>query len=713
MPLGRPGIHVVCFANRTMEPVTREAWDALDLIEIKNRAERLQTSLRTAASTQGGAVSLADFVVEKLLGKGTNAFAYLARCRPGGKLGAHVDMLVALKVVLHHKMIGATAAMQAEIEAVFNKTVADELRGPGIPEFRSNIVHVLGHFDDDVSGLPDYATNVDSEFVDPNTSIIVLPFFSGGDLDGMIKNTAQLSEAAILNILTQVVDAIVKLQKPTETSPVGIAHRDLKPDNIFFAGSKKELALADFGEVGPLKLPFVKGTTSPGGAPDYIAPEIRAYISGMADGAKETIDYSKNDVYAIGMIGYAMCTGIVGANPWPEGIPPQALDASELKRIPAGVYSEDLRTFVEGLLSPRAAQRMTAQQAQTWTMMRIAGGAPQAFQPPAPVPIAPIVPVVAIGAEPEPEPDPDPPAPPVYVAPAPPVDAPPRWEWQDTATGRWKPFGDGLSLQIEAAHLTGLRSVDVNDEHQGCFVDPAPHRLNMKSWDNPTEVKSKIRRVEAALAPAAPAAPAAPHVAPVVFAPVLQVPVVEGFSLTQRVGAPGYTIFGAAADRANGDYTPAKLQNYAGAQAYVKGDLAIFRWAKQHWVVSDLGPDPTATGRFAQDRWLYKVPSSADTPPLAGWAAAGPAAAGPVGAAVLRACPAGHALRCMGSTHQICDVCGEGVLPGVQLWGCRTCDYDACKACYATLPGQGAPLPAHPNAAKIKQMVEHIFGDEK
>eukprot|EP01046_Picozoa_sp_COSAG06_P096185 COSAG06_NODE_42287_length_383_cov_0.728873_1_plen_127_part_11 len=127
----------------------------------------------------------------------------------------------------------------------------------------------------------------------------------------MIKNTAQLSEATILNILTQVVDAIVKLQKPTPTSPVGIAHRDLKPDNIFFAGSKKELALADFGEVGPLKLTFVKGTTSPGGAPDYIAPEIRAHISGMADGVTETIDYSKNDVYAIGMIGYAMCTGNV------------------------------------------------------------------------------------------------------------------------------------------------------------------------------------------------------------------------------------------------------------------------------------------------------------------------------------------------------------------------------------------------------------------
>ena len=99
-------------------------------------------------------------------------------------------------------------------------------------------------------------------------------------------------------------------------------------------------------------------------------------------------------------------------------------------------------------------------------------------------------------------------------------------------------------------------------------------------------------------------------------------PVVGGFSLTQRVGAPGYTISGAAPSHVNGNYTPAKLPNYVGAQAYVKGDLAIFRWAKQHWAISDLGPDPTAAGRFAEDRWIYKVPSSADTPPLAGWAAA-------------------------------------------------------------------------------------------
>jgi serine/threonine protein kinase len=167
-----------------MAAVNREAWDKLDLMEIRGRAERLQKSLATATLGAGG-VSLADFTVEKKLGKGANAFAYLARCRPGGTLGAHVDMLVVLKVVLHLKQVGALAEVLAVTEAQFRKTVEDETWGPGIPEFRSNIVHVLGQFDDDVSGLPDYTEDVDSEFVDPNTAIIVLPFFSGGDLDDM------------------------------------------------------------------------------------------------------------------------------------------------------------------------------------------------------------------------------------------------------------------------------------------------------------------------------------------------------------------------------------------------------------------------------------------------------------------------------------------------------------------------------------------------
>lgn len=72
---------------------------------------------------------------------------------------------------------------------------------------------------------------------------------------------------------------------------------------------------------------------------------------------------------------------------------------------------------------------------------------------------------------------------------------PVRWEWQDTTSGRWTPFSDLITTEIEAASVAGIRSVDVARDHPRCFVDPAPHRLAMKSWDDPTVVKAPIRRV--------------------------------------------------------------------------------------------------------------------------------------------------------------------------------------------------------------------------
>ena len=63
----------------------------------------------------------------------------------------------------------------------------------------------------------------------------------------------------------------------------GRAHRDIKSDNILLSGALDEgghpsdLALADFGEAGPLQLEwFVDGSVSHGGALQAIAPEVLA-----------------------------------------------------------------------------------------------------------------------------------------------------------------------------------------------------------------------------------------------------------------------------------------------------------------------------------------------------------------------------------------------------------------------------------------------------
>ena len=352
-------------------------------------------------------------------------------------------------------------------------------------------VHVLGSFIDDALALDAYRElDPDGIFMDPRTAFIVMPFFCGGDLEDLIKKGQKLPERLVLSILAQVIDAVVKLQKH------GRAHRDLKPDNVFFCGDRESLALADFGEVGDLHLQFTKGTTSPGGAQEYLAPEIMSQIAGMADGESAELDYSKNDIYAIGMIAYRMCMCDMDASPWPDGGEPSA---GSLRRIPAGSYSERLRNFIErGLLSPDPVQRMSAMDAQSESMaLNFAGGGGVAALPVAALPAEPEP--QAIAAEPEPQPAPLPVAQPAPLAVAQPAPQPqpqaaaarlvPRWEWKDDGE-QWKAYAEPVAGQLEEAYQSGGRHVDVDADR---YVDPK--KMIQKRWEDASKWRH-VRRLE-------------------------------------------------------------------------------------------------------------------------------------------------------------------------------------------------------------------------
>jgi len=119
---------------------TPAEWAQLDLREIRNRAERLGTKMKEL----GRSVRLDDFEIIRQLGTGANAYVYLARCKAGGQLGAHVDTLVAIKVLLRYKQQshagGALSATTSGIERVFMTEVEKECRGPGFEEYRFNVV---------------------------------------------------------------------------------------------------------------------------------------------------------------------------------------------------------------------------------------------------------------------------------------------------------------------------------------------------------------------------------------------------------------------------------------------------------------------------------------------------------------------------------------------------------------------------------------------
>jgi serine/threonine protein kinase len=197
---------------------------------------------------------------------------------------------------------------------------------------------------------------------------LVLERVRGLSLDRMLDDRRlrreRLLVAEALDLLVAVADALSVVHR------AGLTHRDVKPGNVMLAPGGR-VVLMDFG----LVLPHADrpGHKSVAGSLQYMAPE--ALTGDVAEGAGALLD-----VYALGVLGFELLTGIV---PF-DGAQPLELYREKM-RVP-GPRLDSHRTdapaplseFILQMLAPEPHDRPQGAEAALWQLRalraRVASG---------------------------------------------------------------------------------------------------------------------------------------------------------------------------------------------------------------------------------------------------------------------------------------------------------------------------------------------------
>jgi serine/threonine-protein kinase len=200
----------------------------------------------------------ADYVVERLVGRGASACVFAVR-EPG------LGRTIAVKVLL--------PGMSPAVEGRFRREarLVARVRHPGV---------IPIYFVREQDGL----------------SYFGMPFVEGESLREVIAREGRLALDEVVRILTECAEG---LEAAHQTA---IVHRDVKPENILLEGSLRRVVLTDFGIARGLREDEsrVTGQGDMVGTPEYMSPEQAA--------GEEHLD-ERTDVYALGVVGFEMLTG--------------------------------------------------------------------------------------------------------------------------------------------------------------------------------------------------------------------------------------------------------------------------------------------------------------------------------------------------------------------------------------------------------------------
>jgi serine/threonine protein kinase len=180
------------------------------------------------------------------------------------------------------------------------------------------------------------------------------------------------SDDEFLCVMVRLLSAVELLHKHR------VVHRDIKPDNILLKGVASPdsghrnapllVTLSDFGECLDLEeeemvgfvMPFRMRGTPRGGAPAYLPPEVTSQTTGKG----QSIDYSKSDVFACGMVAHNLLSGLL-TDPFATAY---SQDYSAELYCPLPEHVPVLLTdLVWSMLNPDALSRATIQEALATT----------------------------------------------------------------------------------------------------------------------------------------------------------------------------------------------------------------------------------------------------------------------------------------------------------------------------------------------------------
>lgn len=181
-----------------------------------------------------------------------------------------------------------------------------------------------------------------------NTSYLIMEYFEGKQLDIFIKENGKLSDDKAMKCIKSLCDCITRLHSS------GIAHRDIKPQNILI-NEELSIRLIDFniskkGKEGSTSSKFSKRFFSQVSSPLFAAPELFSFNC-----------YSESvDIWGVGIILIAMIFGMDVFESKSKLSSKEIYDKFNAEFIHASSFSDEIKNFLTLALAYEAEDRATA-----------------------------------------------------------------------------------------------------------------------------------------------------------------------------------------------------------------------------------------------------------------------------------------------------------------------------------------------------------------